>query len=157
MRFLKIEGVSVMVLETAFTPISAVAGGALVGLSALVLMWSVGRNAGISGIVAGAIMERDDEQHWRLIFLAGLFGGALIASLLTGALDNVTSVVSAPVLILAGLLVGVGTRMGEGCTSGHGVCGIARFSQRSLVATLVFMASGAMTVFVIRHLLGEGV
>jgi uncharacterized membrane protein YedE/YeeE len=146
-----------MVLETAFTPVSAVAGGALIGLSALVLMWSVGRVAGMSGIVAGAMMERGDEQHWRLIFLAGLFGGALIASLLTGALDNVVSVVSAPVLILAGLLVGVGTRMGEGCTSGHGVCGISRFSQRSLVATLVFMASGAATVFVIRHLLGEGV
>ncbi|MFQ3200376.1 MAG: putative membrane protein YedE/YeeE [Zhongshania sp.] len=157
MRFLKIESVSVMVLETSFTPISAVAGGALIGLSTLVLMWSVGRVAGISGIVAGTMMERNDEQHWRLIFLAGLFGGALIASLLTGALDNVASVVSAPVLILAGLLVGFGTRMGEGCTSGHGVCGIARFSQRSLVATLVFMASGAVTVFVIRHLLGEGV
>jgi uncharacterized membrane protein YedE/YeeE len=146
-----------MVLETAFTPVSAVAGGALIGLSALVLMWSVGRVAGMSGIVAGAMMERGDEQHWRLIFLVGLFGGAFIASLLTGALDNVASVVSAPVLILAGLLVGVGTRMGEGCTSGHGVCGISRFSQRSLVATLVFMASGAATVFVIRHLLGEGV
>jgi uncharacterized membrane protein YedE/YeeE len=155
--FLKIEGVFAMLLETAFTPISAIAGGALIGLSALVLMWSVGRIAGISGIVDGAMMAQDDERHWRLIFLAGLFGGAFIASLVTGALDDVGSVASSPVLIVAGLLVGVGTRMGGGCTSGHGVCGISRFSQRSLVATVVFMVSGATTVFVIRHLLGEGV
>ena len=129
----------------------------MIGLAALVLMWSVGRIAGISGIVAGAILEAEDERNWRLLFLAGLFIGALIASVITGALDDVSSIASTPVLIVAGLLVGIGTRMGGGCTSGHGVCGISRFSQRSIVATAVFMASGAATVFVIRHLLGEGV
>ncbi|MBQ0796688.1 YeeE/YedE family protein [Zhongshania sp.] len=146
-----------MVLETAFTPVTAIIGGAMIGLAALVLMWSVGRIAGISGIVAGAILEAEDERNWRLLFLAGLFIGALIASVITGALDDVSSIASTPVLIVAGLLVGIGTRMGGGCTSGHGVCGISRFSQRSIVATAVFMASGAATVFVIRHLLGEGV
>jgi uncharacterized membrane protein YedE/YeeE len=146
-----------MVLETAFTPVTAIIGGAMIGLAALVLMWSVGRIAGISGIVAGAILEAEDERNWRLLFLAGLFIGALIASVITGALDDVSSIASTPVLIVAGLLVGIGTRMGGGCTSGHGVCGISRFSQRSIVATAVFMASGAATVFVIRHLFGEGV
>ena len=146
-----------MVVETVFTPVTAIIGGAMIGLAALVLMWSVGRIAGISGIVAGAILEAEDERNWRLLFLAGLFIGALIASVITGALDDVSSIASTPVLIVAGLLVGIGTRMGGGCTSGHGVCGISRFSQRSIVATAVFMASGAATVFVIRHLFGEGV
>jgi len=146
-----------MVVETVFTPVTAIIGGAMIGLAALVLMWSIGRIAGISGIVAGAILEAEDERNWRLLFLAGLFVGALIASLITGALDDVSSIASTPVLIVAGLLVGIGTRMGGGCTSGHGVCGISRFSQRSIVATTVFMASGAATVFVIRHLFGEGV
>ena len=146
-----------MIIETVFTPIEAITGGALIGLSAVVLMWSVGRIAGISGIVAGAILESGDERYWRLIFLGGLFLGALIAAVTTGALQGVTSVANTPVLIVAGLLVGIGTRMGSGCTSGHGVCGISRFSLRSVVATCVFMASGIATVFVIRHLLGEGV
>lgn len=146
-----------MAIETAFTPISAIVGGALIGLSAVLLMWSVGRIAGISGIVAGAMLEHGNERNWRLIFLGGLFLGALLAALISGALESVSSVASTPMLVLAGLLVGVGTRMGGGCTSGHGVCGISRFSMRSVVATLVFMSSGAATVFVIRHLLGEGV
>ncbi|WP_269619322.1 YeeE/YedE family protein [Zhongshania sp. BJYM1] len=146
-----------MIIETVFTPIEAIAGGALIGLSAVVLMWSVGRIAGISGIVAGAILESGDERYWRLIFLGGLFLGALIAAVTSGALSGVTPVANTPVLIVAGLLVGIGTRMGSGCTSGHGVCGISRFSLRSVVATCVFMASGVATVFVIRHLLGEGV
>jgi uncharacterized protein len=146
-----------MIIETVFTPIEAIAGGALIGLSAVVLMWSVGRIAGISGIVAGAILENGDERYWRLIFLGGLFLGALIAAVTSGALSGVTPVANTPVLIVAGLLVGIGTRMGGGCTSGHGVCGISRFSLRSVVATCVFMASGVATVFVIRHLLGEGV
>ena len=103
------------------------------------------------------MLEHGDERNWRLIFLGGLFLGALLAALTSGALESVSSVASTPMLVLAGLLVGVGTRMGGGCTSGHGVCGISRFSMRSVVATLVFMTSGAATVFVIRHLLGEGV
>ncbi|MBQ0761069.1 MAG: YeeE/YedE family protein [Zhongshania sp.] len=146
-----------MNIETAFTPIEAISGGALIGLSAVLLMWSMGRIAGISGIVAGAILENGEERNWRLLFLAGLFVGAVLAAVSTGALDDVVSVASVPMLVVAGLLVGLGTRMGGGCTSGHGVCGISRFSLRSLVATVIFMASGIVTVFVIRHLLGEGV
>ncbi|CAA0087188.1 Uncharacterised protein [Zhongshania aliphaticivorans] len=144
-------------METAFTPFTAIIGGALIGLSAVMLMWSVGRIAGISGIVAGAMFEGGNERSWRLVFLLGLLVGAFLAALFTGALIDVKSVASTPMLIVAGLLVGVGTRMGGGCTSGHGVCGVSRFSQRSLVATAVFMASGIVTVFVLRHLLGEGV
>ncbi|MBU0538570.1 MAG: YeeE/YedE family protein [Gammaproteobacteria bacterium] len=146
-----------MNIETAFTPIEAISGGALIGLSAVLLMWSMGRIAGISGIVAGAILENGEERNWRLLFLMGLFVGAVLAAVSTGALDDVVSVASVPMLVVAGLLVGLGTRMGGGCTSGHGVCGISRFSLRSLVATVIFMASGIVTVFVIRHLLGEGV
>ncbi|WP_373084450.1 YeeE/YedE family protein, partial [Zhongshania sp.] len=98
-----------------------------------------------------------EERTWRLSFLAGLFLGAILAAYFSGALVGVQSVASTPVLLVAGLLVGFGTRMGGGCTSGHGVCGISRFSLRSIVATVIFMASGAVTVFIVRHLMGEGV
>ena len=146
-----------MVAATEFTPLAAIIGGALLGTAAVIMMWSVGRIAGISGIVAGAVMERADERHWRLAFIAGMFIGAFIAASLTGALDNIAPVTSMPMMLIAGIVVGFGTRLGSGCTSGHGVCGISRLSQRSIVATGVFMASGMITVFVIRHLLGEGV
>ncbi|MDF1690938.1 MAG: YeeE/YedE family protein [Zhongshania sp.] len=146
-----------MVVSTMFTPWQAIGGGCLIGGAAVLLMWSMGRIAGISGIVAGALTETGGERSWRLSFLAGLFFGAIVAAYFSGALVGVQSVASMPVLVAAGLLVGLGTRMGGGCTSGHGVCGISRFSLRSVVATMVFMASGAVTVFVIRHLLGEGV
>ena len=146
-----------MVESTVFTPWLAIIGGSLIGLAAVLLMWSKGRIAGISGIVAGALSERGEERTWRLSFLLGLFLGEILAAYFSGALAGVQSVASTPVLVVAGLLVGVGTRMGGGCTSGHGVCGISRFSQRSMVATVVFMASGAVTVFIVRHLLGEGV
>jgi uncharacterized membrane protein YedE/YeeE len=146
-----------MVESTVFTPLQAILGGSLIGAAAVLLMWSMGRIAGISGIVAGALNERGEERTWRLSFLLGLFLGAILAAYFSGALVGVQSVASTPVLIVAGLLVGVGTRMGGGCTSGHGVCGISRFSLRSVVATLVFMSSGAVTVFIIRHLMGEGV
>lgn len=145
-----------MVEATVFTPVSAVIGGSLIGLSAVLLMWSMGRVAGISGIVSGAISEASEERSWRLNFILGLFIGAALTAYFSGALENVSAITSWPVLIAAGLLVGIGTRLGSGCTSGHGVCGISRFSQRSLVATIIFMLSGIITVFVIRHLLGEG-
>ena len=146
-----------MVESTLFTPLEAIIGGGLIGLAALLLMWSKGRIAGISGIVAGALSERGEERTWRLSFLLGLFLGAILAAYFSGALVGVRNVASMPVLIVAGLLVGFGTRMGGGCTSGHGVCGISRFSLRSIVATAVFMASGGVTVFIVRHLLGEGI
>lgn len=146
-----------MVESTLFTPWQSVIGGSLIGSAAVLLMWSMGRIAGISGIVAGALSERGEERTWRLSFLAGLFLGAILAAYFSGALVGVQSVASTPVLLVAGLLVGFGTRMGGGCTSGHGVCGISRFSLRSIVATVIFMASGAVTVFIVRHLMGEGV
>lgn len=143
-----------MVTATAFTPLLSLAGGALIGVSALVLMWSLGRIAGISGIVAGALTESSSERGWRLAFIVGLFAGAMVAAFLTGALAEIQVASSGwPVTVMAGLLVGFGTRLGSGCTSGHGICGLSRFSKRSLVATLSFMFSGVVTVFVLRHLL----
>ena len=134
-----------------FTPWSALAGGALIGLAASLLILANGRIAGISGIVGGLLRPKAGDSGWRVAFIAGL----LIAPwLLTWALPLAAPQIDAgPLrLIAAGLLVGVGTRYGAGCTSGHGVCGLSRLSLRSLVATLVFMAAGFVTVFVLRHL-----
>jgi uncharacterized membrane protein YedE/YeeE len=136
-----------------FTPYSAFAGGLLIGLAAIVMMLFQGRIAGISGIVGGLFAPRAGEVAWRAAFVIGLLGGAAIA----GAAVGVPVLRERPALLavaIAGLLVGYGTRLGSGCTSGHGVCGIARLSPRSLVATVVFMAGGAAVVFVTHHLLG---
>ncbi|AKH69475.1 putative transporter component [Spongiibacter sp. IMCC21906] len=143
-----------MVPATEFTPLISVIGGVLIGASALLLMWSVGRIAGISGIVGGALTQKGSERSWRLVFIAGLFLGGFLAAYFSGALEGVQPVSAWPVLLLAGLLVGFGTRMGSGCTSGHGICGLSRFSKRSLWATVTFMASGFVTVFVLRHVIG---
>ena len=138
---------------TLFTPGSATIGGLLIGLAAGLLLLLRGRIAGISGILGAALRAPAAEGAWRLAFLVGLPIGAAGVGLATGGLV-VQSVVPTPVLVLAGLLVGFGTQLGSGCTSGHGVCGIARGSRRSIAATLVFMGSGALTVFVVRHVLG---
>jgi uncharacterized protein len=136
---------------TSFTPLSALLGGVLIGLSASLLMFFEGRIAGISGILGELLAFR--QIAWRLAFLAGLIIAPLVYRAFGGHLPfDVTH--SAATLIGGGLLVGIGTRMGNGCTSGHGVCGIARLSARSVVATLIFMATGAATVFVARHILG---
>ncbi len=132
----------------AFTPLSALAGGALIGLAATLLMAGNGRIAGISGILGGALAE---GGGWRLAFLLGLPLGAVLAHALGAQLPPGPSV-GFPALIGAGLLVGVGTQLGSGCTSGHGVCGIARGSRRSIVATLVFMGVAVVTVFLRRVL-----
>lgn len=135
-----------------FTPYSAFAGGLLIGLAALVLMLGYGRIAGISGIVGGLFAPRAGEVAWRAAFMIGLLGGAAVAA----AVTDVSALRERPALVviaMAGLLVGYGTRLGSGCTSGHGVCGIARLSPRSLAATAIFMAGGAAAVFVTRHLL----
>lgn len=145
-----------MVEATAFTPISALLGGALIGGSAVLLMFSIGRIAGISGIVAGAAMEKGWERNWRLLFVVGLFVGAALVALSTGALANSVPVASTTMMVIGGIVVGFGARLGSGCTSGHGVCGISRLSARSIVATGTFMASGMVTVFILRHVLGEG-
>lgn len=145
-----------MVEATAFTPISSLIGGALIGASAVLLMFSIGRIAGISGIVAGAAMEKGWERNWRLLFVLGLFAGAALIAVSTGVLADSVPVASTPMMVIGGIVVGFGARLGSGCTSGHGVCGISRLSARSIVATCTFMASGMVTVFILRHVLGEG-
>jgi hypothetical protein len=138
---------------TPFTPWTASLGGLLIGLAAVFLLLANGRIAGISGILGGALAGPGSDRAWRLAFLVGLPLGALAAGALRGGLAISISA-SPPALIVAGLLVGFGTQLGSGCTSGHGVCGMARGSGRSILATLVFMASGAATVFAARHVFG---
>lgn len=135
----------------------AVAGGLLIGAAAGLLLILSGRIAGVSGMAARAFRIADQGPPWlqAVGFLVGLQGGALIISLALRA-PPITITSSAPLLIGGGLLVGFGTRLGNGCTSGHGVCGLARLSPRSIAATAAFMAAGIATVFVVRHLLGAG-
>jgi uncharacterized membrane protein YedE/YeeE len=140
---------------TEFTPISALIGGALIGFSAVLLMLFTGRIAGISGIFGGCLVGSAADRDWRLAFVAGL-----IAAPILGALVNVPLPLSQMpdnwfVIAVAGLLVGFGTRFGGGCTSGHGVCGIARLSPRSITATAVFMAVAFVVVFLVRHVFGS--
>lgn len=129
-------------------------GGVLIGLAAALLLWSIGRIAGISGIVNGLPVAPAGDRGWRIAFLAGLVAAGAVALALVP--DAPARAQSGPAvsLIVAGLLVGFGTRMGSGCTSGHGVCGLARLSPRSLVAVSVFMAAGFATVYLVRHVLG---
>lgn len=137
-----------------FTPVSSTLGGILLGIAASTLLLANGEVCGISGILGGAAFSRRGDRVWRVVFLAGLLaGGALVAWVDRSALAT-ASEQSIGLAAVSGIVVGIGTRMGEGCTSGHGLCGIARFSGRSIVATLVFMATGAATVFVVRHVLG---
>ncbi len=134
----------------AFTPWSSLAGGVLIGIAAAMLLLLNGRIAGISGILGGLLKPVSGEVGWRVAFIAGLLVSPL-AYRLVAALPWPQIEASYGALVLAGLLVGVGTRYGGGCTSGHGVCGLSRLSPRSLVATLAFMGAGFATVFVIRH------
>lgn len=138
-------------METQFTPVTALLGGALIGLAATVLYAGIGRIAGISGIVNNAI-ERRQERGWRLAFLAGLLAAAAAWFAWSGEAPR--NGFPLPWLLAAGLLVGFGTRLGNGCTSGHGICGLARLSKRSLAAVVAFMASGIATVYVVRHVIG---
>jgi uncharacterized membrane protein YedE/YeeE len=135
-----------------FTPLSAAVGGAIIGVAVAMLLLLNGRVAGISGIVGGLLRPQRGDIAWRVAFVAGLLLAPALYALAT-ELPAIAIEASYPVLIAAGLLVGVGTRYGSGCTSGHGVCGLSRLSPRSLAATLVFMAAGFATVFVVRHLL----
>ncbi|RIY00830.1 YeeE/YedE family protein [Aureimonas flava] len=137
-----------------FTPVSALGGGLLIGFSAALLLLANGRVAGISGILDGALRPEGPEARWRLAFLVGLLTAAPLMALAGYALPTVSMPATLPLVIFGGFLVGFGTRLGSGCTSGHGVCGIARGSGRSILATAVFMASAALTVFTVRHVLG---
>ena len=139
-------------IATSFTPITSLFGGALIGLSAVLLMWATGRIAGISGIAARLFPPYEDrESAGRLAFVAGLVAAPVLVRVVTGGLPVQTIAAGTPALIAAGLLTGFGAVWGSGCTSGHGVCGLSRLSVRSLVATITFMATGAATVVVLRH------
>ncbi len=137
----------------AFTPWRSLGGGVLIGLAASFLLSTNGRVAGISGIVGGLLEPRRDDVAWRLLFVAGLVCGGGMLWLVDPALVRMTLDRSPQALVAAGLLVGFGTRLGSGCTSGHGVCGVSRGAQRSIVATATFMVAGVLTAVVV-HLLG---
>ncbi|HVG51565.1 MAG TPA: YeeE/YedE family protein [Xanthobacteraceae bacterium] len=136
-----------------FTPISAAIGGALIGLSAALMMILTGRIAGISGILGG-LLTTGGDYSWRIAFIAGLLAAPLIGALAGYPLAAPAMPASWIVVIVAGLLVGYGTRLGGGCTSGHGICGIARLSPRSIVATLVFMVVAIAVVVIQRQVIG---
>jgi uncharacterized membrane protein YedE/YeeE len=137
----------------AFTPWTSLLGGALIGLAAAAFVLLNGRIAGISGIVGGLLTPKKGDTGWRLAFVGGMITAPLLW-LLVSSLPLIQIEASLPMLVVAGLIVGVSTRFGTGCTSGHGVCGISRLSPRSLIATGAFMLSGFATVFIIRHLSG---
>ena len=137
-----------------FTPGTAVIGGLLIGAAATLMLLLKGRIAGISGIIGGLLHPSHGDSSWRAMFLLGMMAAPLGSLLWFGKLPEATVTASSRMLIIAGLLVGFGTRLGSGCTSGHGVCGLARRSQRSLVSTLTFIATGAIAVYASRHLLG---
>ena len=137
-----------------FTPLSAAIGGGLIGLSAVLLMLLTGRIAGISGIFGGLLNFKSDDRDWRIAFIAGLILAPLMAGWIGHAMPTPKLPASWTVIIGAGLLVGFGTRLGSGCTSGHGICGIARLSSRSIVATVIFMLTAIATVAVTHHVLG---
>lgn len=139
---------------TSFAPVSGLAGGALIGLSAIILMLTVGRIAGVCGIALNAMIAQDAAgRSWRLAFILGLPLGALLVTA-AGLKDwsAMSYPATTPTMVIAGFIVGVGSTIGSGCTSGHGICGLARFSMRSVVATVTFIAAAAATVFIIRHM-----
>lgn len=135
-----------------FTPWASLAGGIFIGLAAALFVLLNGRVLGISGILGGLVKPRAGDAGWRLSFIVGLLAAPALWRLF-GPLPQVSVEASVPVLVIAGLLVGWGTRYGSGCTSGHGVCGLSRLSPRSLAATLAFMAAGFATVYVARHII----
>ncbi|MBS2018873.1 MAG: YeeE/YedE family protein [Deltaproteobacteria bacterium] len=137
-----------------FTPIPSLLGGVLIGLAASLFLFTHGRVAGISGIYAGVLRREAAAKGTRVAFLVGLLGAGVVARFVAPSAFESGWVPSLPLALGAGVLVGIGTQLGNGCTSGHGVCGISRLSSRSLVATLTFIAAAMITVFVVRHVLG---
>lgn len=137
-----------------FTPVSGLIGGMLIGLSAVMLMLFNGRIAGISGITSGLIARPTSDTGWRAAFVVGVLAAPVLYGLATGPVD--IALAGGPVLLaIAGFVVGLGSALGSGCTSGHGVCGLSRLSPRSLAATLIFMATAFATVFIVRHVVGS--
>lgn len=144
-----------LTMITTFTPLQSLAGGGLIGLASVLLMLSVGRIMGATGILAGVLFPTSRADFtWRITLLAGMITAPLIYLAATGALPEMTVPVSTPMLMAGGFIVGLGVTFGGGCTSGHGVCGMARLSPRSITATATFMITCAATVYIIRHIIG---
>lgn len=144
-----------MMIETAFTPFQSLAGGVLIGLAAVMLMATMGRIMGATGILAGILQPAGlSDWSWRAATLLGMISGPALVLLATGEMPAVQVPVSTTMLIVGGFIVGIGVTFGAGCTSGHGVCGMARLSPRSIAATLTFMVTTGLTVYVVRHILG---
>ncbi|MCW1952242.1 MAG: YeeE/YedE thiosulfate transporter family protein [Octadecabacter sp.] len=142
-------------IETAFTPYASLGGGALIGLASVALMAVAGRIMGATGILAGILQPSSfSDWSWRAVILAGMIAGPLVVMMFTGQMPAVQVPISTTMLIIGGFIVGLGVTFGGGCTSGHGVCGMARVSPRSIVATVSFMIATAITVYVIRHIFG---
>jgi len=142
-------------METTFTPLASTIGGALIGLASVLLMLTLGRIMGATGILAGFFTPASrDDFLWRAAMLAGMVTGPVIYLALTGSFPAIDIPISMPVLLFGGFVVGLGVTFGSGCTSGHGICGMARLSPRSIVATLTFMIATAVTVYVMRHVIG---
>lgn len=140
-------------METAFTPFASFGGGVMIGLAATLLMLTLGRVMGATGVLAGLLKPASgDDFAWRAALLAGMVSGPVAVLAVTGQMPAVQVPTSVPMMLIGGFLVGVGVTYGAGCTSGHGVCGLARLSPRSLVATLTFMAVTFVTVFVTQHI-----
>ena len=139
---------------TEFTPVTALAGGLLIGASAVLLLWMNGRIAGISGIVFRLLPSDTTDRPWRWVFLLAMLVGALVHQSLPGVDYAAREGYPPLLLVIGGLLVGFGTRVGNGCTSGHGVCGLGRRSGRSLVATAMFMATAVISTYLLRHVWG---
>lgn len=137
-----------------FTPIASLIGGIIIGASALGLMAFNGQVAGITGVTRGVLQPKGGDVAWRIAFLAGLIVGPAVYQAITGNMISPTITKSVPVLVIGGLMVGFGTTMGSGCTSGHGVCGLGRLSIRSLAATMTFMVTAVATVYIARHVVG---
>ena len=142
-------------MTTTFTPLASAGGGVLIGLSAVLLMLFLGRIAGATGILAGLFFPKDtDDWSWRAAMVAGMIAAPTVLLALTSQTPALSVPVSTISLVIGGLIVGIGVTLGSGCTSGHGVCGLARLSPRSFAAVLTFMATTGLTVFVTRHLIG---
>lgn len=142
-------------METTFTPLASLAGGALIGLAAVVLMLLRGRVLGATGILTGTLFPSDKpDWTWRVLMLLGMVCGPWVYYGVAGALPAIEVPVSTGMLVLGGVLVGIGVTLGNGCTSGHGVCGMARLSPRSIAATATFMITTGLTVYVLRHVMG---
>ncbi|MGB3243978.1 MAG: YeeE/YedE thiosulfate transporter family protein [Sulfitobacter sp.] len=142
-------------IETAFTPFESLGGGILIGLASVALMAALGRVMGATGILAGVLQPANlPDWSWRVAVLLGMLSGPAALMLITGHMPAVQVPVSTAMLVVGGVIVGIGVTFGAGCTSGHGVCGMARLSPRSIVATLTFMITTGITVYLIRHVFG---